>query len=126
MLRVGQYKIGTTLVGMQALCDILKERIDPECTFQEYAEAVGTDLTGATIEAGFPVATWHWERLSQTEYNTLLVYIGTVYIVTRVNTGGGSEDYLTYSGVMARPKGTWSSGEWVDVSVDFTMLVLIP
>lgn len=126
MLRVGQYKIGATLLGIQSLCDVLKERKDPESTFQEYAEAVSTDLTGATIEAGFPMATWNWERLSQTDFNTLIGYMGTVYITTRNNTGGGSEDYSTYSGVMARPKGTFVAGEWLDVSVDFTMLVLIP
>ena len=118
-LRVGQYQLGATEVGMQSLCDILEERREPESTFLEYAEVVGSDLNEAPIEAGFPRASWTWERLSQTDYNILVGYLGTVYIRTRNNTGGGSEDYTNYSGVMARPQGTFSNGEWVDVTASF-------
>ena len=118
-LRVGQYQLGATEVGMQSLCDILEERREPESTFQEFAEVVGSDLNEVPIEAGFPRASLTWVRLSQTDYNTLVSYMGVAYIRTRNNVGGGSESYGNYSSVMARPQGTFSNGEWVDVTASF-------
>lgn len=121
-LRIGQYQIGLTQLGMLPLCNVLQSRIDPTSDYQEYTDNGDSDLNGAPIEAGFPTATWHWDRLSQTDYNTLLGFIGVCYINTRKNQGGGATDYATFSAIMPRPKGTFESGEWTDVSADLLML----
>lgn len=123
--RKGQYKLGSTSTP-DPLCDILHEREDPLSDFQEFTTVVGSDLTGAPIEAGLPTATWHWPRLSQTDYNLLVGLIGNVYLRTRNNVGGGATTYGDYSAVMARPQGTYEYGEWTNVSVNFVEMILIP
>ena len=128
MLRVGQYKIGLTEVGLQALCDVLQTRDDPISEFLEYAEVVGADLNESPIEAGFPRAVWRWTSpLTQTDYNTLMGYFtaasgADMFIRTRNNVGGGSETYTVYSARMKRPSGTFSSGHWEEVECQFVAL----
>lgn len=128
MHRIGQYKIGLTEIGMASLCDVLKIGDDPVASFQEYAEVVGDDLNQMPIEAGFPNATWRWDRpMTQEDFNTLLGYFasasGTViYIQTRNNVGGSASDYTVYAARMKRPTGTHVTGMWEEVEVQFVAL----
>lgn len=132
MHRIGQYQIGLTQLTMQPLCDLLATAEDPLASFQEYTEVVGNDLYGQPIEAGLPVASWSWNRpMSQTDFNTLVDLFtdaggSRLYIRTRNNVGGGATDYTTYTAFMARPTGTYNTGEIEGVAVNFVALIVVP
>mgnify|MGYP001236361279 CR=1 FL=1 len=65
-------------------------------TFTPYTAIVGTGLNLATIKQGLPMATWHWDFLTQADYNALMHFEGEVFICTRTDQG----TFANYSGTM--------------------------
>lgn len=120
------------VAGFKDMCTLLDIAIDPVSTFQEYSEVVGTDMTGAPIEAGLPMASWAWDVMTQTDFQRLLDYVSSgasayVYIRTRNNTGESGLDCANYLAVMARPSFSEREGLLVrGVTINFTALVLQP
>lgn len=118
------------IAGLKGICEILDIGVDPISTFTEYSEVVGTDLTGAPIEAGLPQAAWSWDVMTQTDFQRLLDYTSSgasayVYIRTRNNTGESGLDFANYLCVMARPQFSEREGLLVrGVTVNFTALVV--
>lgn len=129
-----RHKIGTYaggVAGMNSICDLLQIGIDPDSKFREYAEVVGTDLTGAPVEAGFPTATWTWDVMPQADFDRLLGLVSNgasaqVTIRTRNNSGASGFDFDNYTAVMQRPKAGIRDGLVLrNVTVDFSMLVAV-
>lgn len=83
-----EYKIGTTLVGLQTLVAQLGMQADPRHTFKEFALSVNTVAAGVK-GLGRPQASWHWDFMSLADRNILKTYIqgrsATVYIRTRTD-----------------------------------------
>lgn len=128
-----RHKIATQaqgVAGFKDMCTLLDVGVDPLSTFQEYSEVVGTDLTGAPIEAGLPQATWSWDVMTQTDFQRLLDYVSSgasayVYIRTRNNTGASGLDFNNYLCVMARPQFSEREGLIVrGITVNFTAMVV--
>lgn len=127
-----RHRLGTSaggVAGMSDICSLLNIGSDPQSTFQEYTEIVGSDLTGAPIEAGFSIATWTWDRMHQADFDYLLNLASdsasaSVYIRTRKNAGASGFDFGNYSAIMKRPKWTSRDGLTMNgVTVEFVSLV---
>lgn len=108
---MSHYKLGTYaggVGGMVDLCALLDTtKTDPyPTTYQEYTEQLDPDLNGAPIEAGPPVASWHWDWLPQPDIDALQSICSgasaQVYMRTRVNTGV-QYDWQTFTALMLRP-----------------------
>ncbi len=125
------YKIGASVAALVEVGTLSDDHTDPHpTTFQEYSEIVGTDLNGASIEAGLPRCTWHWDELDAKGFDALCDQFaaasGVRYITTRTNVYSGSAyTFQNYLCVMARPKGeTIPNKRYANVEVQFTMLEL--
>lgn len=101
------FKIGTTLLGMQELETLLSTGgavASPDWSFQPYAGAV--QLADGTLRGqGFPVVKWRFNHLSNTHRQTLKAFVtglsGAVYIRTPTNeSSGGAIVWKSYLGVM--------------------------
>lgn len=112
------------VAGLKDICNLLSVGIDPTSTFQEYTEVVGSDMNSVPIEAGLPVAAWHWDAMSQEDFNRLLGYgPASVYIRTRKNSGTSGYDFSTYLAVMKRPVAEGREGLLIqNVTVEFVAL----
>jgi hypothetical protein len=99
---MSSYKICTTLVGLADITTVLTgTQVEPfPAAFQDYAEIVGKDLTGAPIKAGLPKAKWHFDWLTRGDYAILKSYEGVCYIATNE----GDDTYGNYKAVMAIPE----------------------
>lgn len=126
---IGTYAGG--IAGMQAFCDILSAGIDPQSDPVSY-EVVGTDLTGAPIEAGFGSTELRWEILSQADYDLLLDLQGDVpgaamYARAQKRNGASGIDFANYSVMAGRP--VFDSRDYLNVRgvrIPLTMMVEIP
>ena len=127
------FMLGSTLIGMQTLDDLLITTGETDAMYRPFS--VVDKLGDLSDEGnGFPVATWHWNALAPGEADILYGFIGTglsafVYFRTRLNRlTSGAYTYATFSGWM-----NWMSGDEqvpalhvLDLTITFTGLTLIP
>lgn len=121
-------------------CILLETGADPfPVSYQEFTEVVDTDNLGIPIEAGFPIAHWHWDWLPQADIDALLAICSgsdaPVYVRTRKNEGLRYV-FAIFQGTMLRP----AIGDMIlsdggepfftqrrgSVDIDFINLVEIP
>lgn len=132
---MSRYQIATFaqgVAGLKDLCELVRE--EPQSTYQPYTEAVGSDLTGAPIEAGLPVAAWSWDWLSQDDIDQLQQYCSgmSAQVYIRMPKDSGTRRVSgTFLAVMHRPKlgspedretGNQSTPQARPVEITFTML----
>jgi hypothetical protein len=122
------YELGTTLVGVATLASLSIP--NPESEFVDYSSTVKL-ASGITRGLGSQMATWHYGYLTQDQYDaltTIMTDISTsVYFSTLTNTG----DFARYSGIARLPeryvlRGPVSKLRYIDVTIQFTMLVVQP
>lgn len=107
---MNRHKIGTSaggVAGMQFAQDLISTHEEPRSTPVEY-QAVGADLNGAPIEAGFGSTSWTWRVMPQSDFDTLLELQGdtpsaSMYVRTAKRSGASGIDFANYSCIVARP-----------------------
>lgn len=127
-----EYKIGSTLGGMQTLAE-LGIIANPNPDYRQFAEVV-EDGTGRTRGQGSRMAVWHWDVMRKGESDILAGFLSgdlsaPVYIRTRLNRlSGGDYTWATFSCIMHWPPGDEDiqSRRNLDLDITFTHLVLIP
>ena len=127
-----RHKLGTLaggIAGLEDICSLLAIGVDPDSDPVNY-DVVGTDLTGAPIEAGFGTTAWRWSVMPQSDYQYLLDFIaatgsGNVTIRTKKQTGASGYDFGNYTAVMKRPTANQEGLLQRNVVVEFVHLVAI-
>lgn len=124
-----EYKIGSTLVGMQLLTD-LGISASPRPSYRPYADAVKLG-TGDLMGQGFPVAEWHWDVMRIGESDILAGFLtsglsGDVFIRTRLNRlSSGLYTWGNFQCVMNWPTGDEDiqSRKNLSLSITFTHMI---
>lgn len=94
----------------------------PKSTFEAYS-VVQQLADGTERTAGWPVATWHWGRMTAAQWAQLKDYVtgksGIVYIKTRNDAG----TYVKYLAIMILPAVPEKvAGRFLDVTVTFKLI----
>jgi len=127
-----QYALGSSL-GNQANLDTMVGMHLPRGTFRLYPVTY-TGGDSRTVGDGQPIATWHFDVLTQTELNALRAFLlsgstyllsAPVYITTRMDDGM----FATFSAIMhwpddidAKRLSASAGGVYQDVEITFTAL----
>lgn len=107
MAGIYEFKIGTTLVGMVNVEDLITDRLGalpaPQAIWQPYAELI-TLGDNSVAGIGAPICTWRFGEVSAAQRNALRVFCpgpsAPVFIRTMVN---DLDAYANYSAIMVWP-----------------------
>lgn len=126
------FRIGTTLGGMQTLDSILiaEGSVDPDWSFQPYSQSIRLG-SGQVKGQGFSIAKWRWNIMSDDNREVLRDFVGdelsaTVYIRTATNeTIDGEIVYADFQAIMNWPDQDedFQSDKVLSLIIIFTHLV---
>ena len=117
---MGDFKIGTTLVGMQLLSDIGLP--DPKSDFLPYASSVITD-SGRKKFIGTPVAIWNFGFLSYDESDVLRAYDTGEKVFLETPTRSSNDRWAVCKGYLhwpdEEPREPASIGYRIGIAISF-------
>lgn len=118
------YKIGTTFAGMTALSALTTPVVEPNHSWQDFAEEV-VMASGKSVGRGFPLASWAFPLFPDVAMrNQLKTFCpgksAAVYIATQNNAG----TFANYSAIMHWPIEEDKENNWdIGLVIKFTRLV---
>lgn len=120
---VYEFEIGSSYGAMVNVESLTTPLVAPRSTFAAYSQDVEL-ASGGARGAGWPLATWAWNFMSQAQRDQLKTFCvgksAEVYIKTLQDDGA----YQVYTGVMVWPSSEQvQAGRVLDLTVEFRGLV---
>jgi hypothetical protein len=120
------YEIGTTS-NRDNLEDVIDVVPSPDSKTPHYVVFRDTG-SGPEVADGFEQCTWHFDFLSETDFNTLMGYVTGQSSTVHIRTKKDDATFACYACIMHRPKVPGEAKRmlgkgWSDVTVRFSQLV---
>ena len=102
-MTITTFQIGTTSAGLADLSALSVPVVEPRSTFKKYP--IAFDLGNGQVKgAGYPVATWTWDFITDAQRDKLKTYCTGKSAAVYISTKDDSLAYKAYSAIMVWPE----------------------